>query len=41
MEKPSAKKFANPRISTIEGERDVQMTPANTAKVVTVPSVAP
>ena len=39
--KPSANRFANPNIKTIEGESEAPTTPATIAKVVTAPSVAP
>ena len=41
MEKPSAQRFAAPRISTIEGSSAAPATPETTAKVVTMPSLAP
>jgi hypothetical protein len=41
IEKPSAKRLANPNINTIEGDNNAPITPATTANVVTAPSVAP
>jgi hypothetical protein len=41
IEKPSARRFEKPRISTIEGDSDAATTPAINAKVVTASSVAP
>ena len=41
IEKPSAKRFAKPRIRIIVVESDAPTTPATTAKVVTAPSIPP
>jgi len=41
MENPSAKRFAKPKIKTIEDVREAPITPDTTAKVVTVPSIPP
>ena len=41
IEKPSANRFANPRIRIIAEERDAPTAPATIAKVVIVPSIPP
>ncbi|MEA5407077.1 hypothetical protein VB773_05445 [Haloarculaceae archaeon H-GB2-1] len=41
IENPSASRFATPRTTTIEGASDAPATPATTANVVTMPSLAP
>ena len=41
IENPSAKRFANPKIITMEGDKDASTTPATITNVVTDPSVAP
>jgi len=41
MEKPSARRFANPMIKTIEAFNEAPTTPETTAKVVIEPSIPP
>jgi len=41
MEKPSVNKFVKPKINTIFGSSCAPVTPATTAKVVIIPSLAP
>ena len=41
MENPSAIRFANPRMRTIEALNEAPRTPETTAKVVTAPSIPP
>jgi hypothetical protein len=41
IEKPSARRFAKPRMRTISLESDAPTTPETTAKVVMIPSFAP
>jgi hypothetical protein len=41
MEKPSARRFAKPRMRMIRSERSAPTTPDTTANVVMIPSFAP
>jgi len=41
MEKPSANRFAKPRIRMIADDREAPTAPATIAKVVIVPSMLP